>query len=381
MAGVSLRQIVKKFGTNEVVHGIDLEIQHNEFIVLVGPSGCGKSTILRMIAGLEDITAGEIAIDNHVINELAPKDRDIAMVFQDYALYPHLNVFRNMSFGLEMKKLPKAEIKKRVLDAAEILSISELLDRKPKELSGGQRQRVAMGRAIVRRPNVFLFDEPLSNLDAKLRTQMRTEIKKLHRTVATTIIYVTHDQVEAMTLADRVVVLNDGNIEQIGSPEEVYNQPHSKFVAGFIGAPTMNFLPCHLREKEGQLKLVLTEDIVISVPEQQHASYAKYIDKEVILGIRPEHFSIAEEQAPNGENIILGRVNVIEPLGSGTLLFFEVGPTEVVASLPPLTGIRPGDILAFNVNVNNILLFDEALEKRIQANNNQEKEGKDHAMH
>lgn len=371
MAGVSLRKIVKRFGDNEVVHGIDLEIEHNEFIVLVGPSGCGKSTILRMIAGLEDITAGEIAIDNRVVNELAPKDRDIAMVFQDYALYPHLNVFRNMSFGLEMKKIPAAEIKKSVHEAAEILSISELLDRKPKELSGGQRQRVAMGRAMVRRPNVFLFDEPLSNLDAKLRAQMRTEIKKLHRTVATTVIYVTHDQVEAMTLADRVVVLNDGNIEQIGFPEEVYNQPHTKFVAGFIGAPTMNFFPCHLSQKGGQLKLVLTEDIVISVPKERHPSYARYIDKEVILGIRPEHFSLAEHQSPNGEDIILGRVNVLEPLGSGTLVFFEVGSTEVVASLPPLTGIRPEDMLSFKVNVNNILLFDKATDKRIEACNNE----------
>ena len=246
MAGVSLRKIVKRFGDNEVVHGIDLEIEHNEFIVLVGPSGCGKSTILRMIAGLEDITAGEIAIDGRVINELAPKDRDIAMVFQDYALYPHLNVFRNMSFGLEVKKMPGAEIKKRVLAAAKILNITELLDRKPKQLSGGQRQRVAMGRTIVRDPNVFLFDEPLSNLDAKLRTQMRTEIKKLHRTVATTIIYVTHDQVEAMTLADRIVVLKDGAIEQVGNPEEVYNQPRTIFVASFIGAPTMNFIPARL---------------------------------------------------------------------------------------------------------------------------------------
>jgi multiple sugar transport system ATP-binding protein len=309
-----------------------------------------------MIAGLEDITAGEIAIDDRVINELAPKDRDIAMVFQDYALYPHLNVYRNMSFGLEMQKMPAAEIKARVHEAAEILSISELLDRKPKHLSGGQRQRVAMGRAIVRRPNVFLFDEPLSNLDAKLRAQMRTEIKKLHRTVATTIIYVTHDQVEAMTLADRVVVLNDGNIEQIGSPEEVYNQPYTKFVAGFIGAPTMNFLPCHLSQKEDQLKLVLTEDIVISVPEKWHASCARYIDKEAILGIRPEYFSLVEQKSPNGEDIIIGKVNVIEPLGSGTLFFFEIGATEVVASLPPLTGIRPGDVLSFKVNVDNILM-------------------------
>ena len=366
MASVGLRKIVKKFGDNEVVHGIDLEIKHKEFVVLVGPSGCGKSTILRMIAGLEDITAGEIAIDDRIVNELAPKDRNIAMVFQDYALYPHLNVFRNMSFGLEMQKLPGAEIKERVHTAAKILNIQELLDRKPKQLSGGQRQRVAMGRAIVRDPNVFLFDEPLSNLDAKLRTQMRTEIKKLHQKVATTIIYVTHDQVEAMTLAERIVVLNDGTIEQIGTPDEVYNRPNSIFVAGFIGAPTMNLISCRLTQKEGQLTLSLSDDIMIAVPDERHDLYAPFQDREVILGIRPEFFSLADDGAHKAtRDRFSARINVIEPLGSGTLFFFEIGTTEVAASLPPLSGFHPGDVLTLTIDMSKMLLFDKSTEKLI----------------
>ncbi len=366
MAGVSLRRIVKRFGDNEVVHEIDLEIEHNEFIVLVGPSGCGKSTILRMIAGLEDITAGEIAIDNRVINEFAPKDRDIAMVFQDYALYPHLNVFRNMSFGLEMKKLPAAEIKKRVHDAANILSISELLDRKPKHLSGGQRQRVAMGRAIVRDPNVFLFDEPLSNLDAKLRTQMRTEIKKLHRTVATTIIYVTHDQVEAMTLADRIVVLRNGAIEQVGKPEEVYNQPRTIFVAGFIGAPTMNFIPSHLVRKDHRLVLELEDGILLSVPDDRTDDYMPYCDHDVIFGLRPNFFSLTEgPSADQSNNCISSEINVLEPLGSDTLFFFNLGHTEVVASLPPLPDFKAGDRLPLKIDMHKMHLFDPSTERMI----------------
>jgi multiple sugar transport system ATP-binding protein len=366
MAGVSLRRIVKRFGDNEVVHRIDLDIEHNEFIVLVGPSGCGKSTILRMIAGLEDITAGEIEIDNRVINEFAPKDRDIAMVFQDYALYPHLNVFRNMSFGLEMKKLPAAEIKKRVHDAAKILSISELLDRKPKHLSGGQRQRVAMGRAIVRDPNVFLFDEPLSNLDAKLRTQMRTEIKKLHRTVATTIIYVTHDQVEAMTLADRIVVLRNGTIEQVGKPEEVYNQPRTIFVAGFIGAPTMNFIPSQLVRRDHRLALELEDGILLFVPDDRTDDYLPYCDRGVILGLRPNFFSLTEgPSADHSENCISAKINVLEPLGSDTLFFFNLGHTEVVASLPPLPDFKAGDRLPLKIDMHKMHLFDPSTERMI----------------
>ena len=359
MAGVSLRGIVKKFGDNEVVHGVDLEISHQEFVVLVGPSGCGKSTILRMIAGLEDITAGEIATDGRVVNELAPKDRDIAMVFQDYALYPHLSVFRNMSFGLEMQKVPAAEIRERVEAAANILNIRELLERKPKQLSGGQRQRVAMGRAIVRRPKVFLFDEPLSNLDAKLRTQMRTEIKKLHQTVATTVVYVTHDQVEAMTLAERIVVLRDGHIEQIGTPDDVYNHPKSLFVAGFIGAPTMNFLPCRVTDAGGTPSLSLPEDIVLPLPEDLRERYSGHRDRDLVLGLRPEVFALSDAAGW----AVSPRINVVEPLGSDTLFFFEIGGSEVVARTPPLTHLKPGDALPLSIDMGKMHLFDAATEK------------------
>ena len=257
MANVSIRKVVKAYeGDVQAVKGIDLEIGDHEFVVLVGPSGCGKSTTLRMIAGLEEITAGEIWIDGDVVNDVPPRDRDIAMVFQNYALYPHMSVFENMAFGLKLRKFPKDEIKRRVDDAAKMLDIQMLLDRKPKALSGGQRQRVAMGRAIVRNPKVFLFDEPLSNLDAKLRVQMRTEIKKVHQLVPTTTVYVTHDQIEAMTLADRVVVMNHGIIEQVGAPQELYHHPATRFVAGFIGSPAMNFLPCQVID-EGGLKVQL----------------------------------------------------------------------------------------------------------------------------
>ena len=252
MADVTLRKVVKKYDDVEAVRGIDLDIADHEFVVLVGPSGCGKSTTLRMIAGLEDITDGDIMIGGDVVNDVPPKDRDIAMVFQNYALYPHMTVAENMSFGLRLKRYPKAEIKTRIDEAARMLDIVELVDRKPKQLSGGQRQRVAMGRAIVRNPKVFLFDEPLSNLDAKLRVQMRIEIKKVHQKVRTTTVYVTHDQVEAMTLADRVVVMNHGRIEQIGTPNELYHKPATRFVAGFIGSPAMNFMPCRLEEVGGK---------------------------------------------------------------------------------------------------------------------------------
>ena len=252
MADVTLRKVVKRYDEVEAVRGIDLDIADHEFVVLVGPSGCGKSTTLRMIAGLEDITDGDIMIGGDVVNDVPPKDRDIAMVFQNYALYPHMTVAENMSFGLRLKRYPKAEIKTRIDEAARMLDIVELVDRKPKQLSGGQRQRVAMGRAIVRNPKVFLFDEPLSNLDAKLRVQMRIEIKKVHQKVRTTTVYVTHDQVEAMTLADRVVVMNHGRIEQIGTPNELYHKPATRFVAGFIGSPAMNFMPCRLEEIGGK---------------------------------------------------------------------------------------------------------------------------------
>ena len=269
MAQVTLHKVVKNYDETPAVRGIDLDIADKEFVVLVGPSGCGKSTTLRMIAGLEDITDGEILIGGEVVNDVPPKDRDIAMVFQNYALYPHMTVFENMSFGLRLKKVSKPEIKARVDNAARILDITELLERKPKQLSGGQRQRVAMGRAIVRDPKVFLFDEPLSNLDAKLRVQMRTEIKRVHQKVRTTTVYVTHDQVEAMTLADRVVVMNAGIIEQVGTPNDLYHMPATRFVAGFIGSPAMNFLPCKLEDTSGQLKVRFTDEFVFPVPESR----------------------------------------------------------------------------------------------------------------
>src|ERR1700739_447671 len=291
MAEVSCRKVVKEYeGGVQAVKGIDLEIADQEFVVLVGPSGCGKSTTLRMIAGLEEISEGEIWIGGDVVNDLPPSHRDIAMVFQNYALYPHMSVFDNMAFGLKLRKFPKDEIKRRVDEAARILDIGTLLDRKPRALSGGQRQRVAMGRAIVRNPKVFLFDEPLSNLDAKLRVQMRTEIKKVHQTVKTTTVYVTHDQVEAMTLADRVVVMNAGVIEQVGTPQELYHNPATRFVAGFIGSPAMNFLPARVVDgASGGLAVQVTDQIRLPVPPARADRYGKYKDRPMVLGLRPEH--------------------------------------------------------------------------------------------
>src|SRR5437016_8831524 len=279
MAQVTLRNLVKDYDQTPAVRGIDLDIADKEFVVLVGPSGCGKTTTLRMIAGLEDITGGEILIGGDVVNDVPPKDRDIAMVFQNYALYPHMTVHENMSFGLRLKKLPKDEIRRRVAAVAGILGIGELLDRKPKQLSGGQRQRVAMGRAIVRNPKVFLFDEPLSNLDAKLRVHMRTEIKKVHQKVRTTTVYVTHDQVEAMTLADRVVVMNGGRIEQVGSPNDLYHSPGTQFVAGFIGSPAMNMVGCQLEETAGALRVRINGSISLAVPPERVARYRSHVGK------------------------------------------------------------------------------------------------------
>src|SRR5579872_5051194 len=286
MADVALRNVTKRFDNVEAVRGISLDIPNNEFVVLVGPSGCGKSTTLRMIAGLEEMTSGDIYIGGELVNDLPPKDRDIAMVFQNYALYPHMTAFENMAFGLKLRRFSKEEIKKRVDHAARILDIAELLERKPRALSGGQRQRVAMGRAIVRDPKVFLFDEPLSNLDAKLRVQMRTEIKRVHQMVKTTTVYVTHDQVEAMTLADRVVVMNSGIIEQIATPQELYHNPKTRFVAGFIGSPAMNFLRCRLEGNGAGLRVRLSDAVSLPVPASRSARYAPLNGKELVLGLR-----------------------------------------------------------------------------------------------
>jgi multiple sugar transport system ATP-binding protein len=319
-----------------------------------------------MIAGLEDITGGEILIGGDVVNDVPPKDRDIAMVFQNYALYPHMTVEQNMSFGLRLKRYPKAEIRKRVDEAARILDIKELLNRKPKQLSGGQRQRVAMGRAIVRNPKVFLFDEPLSNLDAKLRVQMRTEIKKVHLQVRTTTVYVTHDQVEAMTLADRVVVMNNGNIEQVGTPQQLYHNPRTRFVAGFIGSPAMNFIPCHVEEANGSLNVRLTNDLAFPVPAQRAAQYQNHKQNgKLLLGLRPEHITEAGNHLEPGEVPFEANLEVTEPMGMETLVYFPVNGTQVCGRVNPNAGARDGAPLRLAANLNNMHLIDEASGKVI----------------
>ena len=360
MADVTLRKVVKRYDEVEAVRGIDLDIADHEFVVLVGPSGCGKSTTLRMIAGLEDITDGDIMIGGDVVNDVPPKDRDIAMVFQNYALYPHMTVAENMSFGLRLKHYPKAEIKSRVTEAARMLDITDLIDRRPKQLSGGQRQRVAMGRAIVRNPKVFLFDEPLSNLDAKLRVQMRIEIKKVHQKVRTTTVYVTHDQVEAMTLADRVVVMNKGCIEQIGTPNDLYHKPVTRFVAGFIGSPAMNFVPCRLEEAGGQVSLRLTDRIALPLPLARAAQYQKVPRNEkLLLGIRPEHITEARPHPETGVETFQAVADVTEPMGMETLVYFTLDGTQVCARVNPNAGAREGAPLRMAVDLNNMHLLNE----------------------
>lgn len=356
MAGVILDKIVKCYGEIETVHGIDLQIEEGEFIVLVGPSGCGKSTTLRMIAGLETITSGEIRIGDQRVNELQPGERDIAMVFQNYALYPHLSVADNITFGLKLRRTPRAEIAKRLQTTADILEITPLLKRKPRQLSGGQRQRVAMGRAIIRNPQVFLFDEPLSNLDAKLRVQMRTEIKQLHARIPTTTVYVTHDQVEAMTLADRVVVMNDGRIEQIAAPQELYLNPASKFVGGFIGSPGMNFIGAELRHTHEGTVAAIGDKTVILSPGQNGRGVA-YVGKRVSLGVRPEHFALAQAHGPR-ENVYDVVLKIVEPLGVETLVHFEMGGVDVVARLDPDERLSVGHTVPIYLNASRVLLFD-----------------------
>ena len=359
MAGVSVRKVVKAYeGGVQAVRGIDLEIADHEFVVLVGPSGCGKSTTLRMIAGLEEITGGEIWIGGSVVNDVPPRDRDIAMVFQNYALYPHMTVFDNMAFGLKLRKLPRAEIKQRVDEAARILDIMPLLERKPKALSGGQRQRVAMGRAIVRNPKVFLFDEPLSNLDAKLRVQMRTEIKKVHQTIPTTTVYVTHDQVEAMTLADRVVVMNHGIIEQVGPPQELYHHPATRFVAGFIGSPAMNFLPARVTGAAGSLAVQLADGQSLPIPAARQDRYAPLLNRETLLGLRPEHLTDTREQGRPGYEPVTVNVEVVEPMGMETLVHFRMADTAAVARVTPDAPAHPGEKLALHADMNNMHLID-----------------------
>ena len=358
MAQVTLERIVKRYDSTEAVRGINLDIADQEFTVLVGPSGCGKSTTLRMVAGLEDITEGEIRIGGHVVNDVPPKDRDIAMVFQNYALYPHMTVFENMSFGLRLKKFPKSEIKQRVDHAAGILGITELLDRRPRQLSGGQRQRVAMGRAIVRNPQVFLFDEPLSNLDAKLRVQMRTEIKKVHQKVKTTTIYVTHDQVEAMTLADRVVVMNGGLIDQVGPPNELYHNPRTRFVAGFIGSPAMNFIPATLVENGAGLSVRLNDQLALPVPAAKGARYRSHVGRELVFGIRPEHLTETRAYDNEGCAEFTAPVDVVEPMGMETMIYITLNGEEVCARVAPNSAKGPGEPMQFMADMNHMHLID-----------------------
>jgi multiple sugar transport system ATP-binding protein len=359
MAQVSLHKLIKNYDETPAVRGIDLSIADKEFVVLVGPSGCGKSTTLRMIAGLEEVSGGDIMIGSEVVNDVPPKDRDIAMVFQNYALYPHMTVYENMSFGLRLKKVAKAEISQRVENAARILDITELLQRKPKQLSGGQRQRVAMGRAIVRDPKVFLFDEPLSNLDAKLRVQMRTEIKKVHQKVRTTTIYVTHDQIEAMTLADRVVVMNGGRIEQVGTPHELYHSPQTLFVAGFIGSPAMNFVPCQLEEAAGGLRVGLSDAVVFPVPQDRTARYRGYAGKSGLLfGLRPEHIVEQRPHAGPDQHAFEVVPDVTEPMGMETMVFFPLAGCEVCGRVNPNAGAQPGKAMNLVADLSNMHLID-----------------------
>jgi len=366
MASVVLKNVVKRYdGGVTAVSNFNLDIEDKEFIILVGPSGCGKTTTLRMIAGLEEITEGEIYIGDKLVNDVQPKDRDIAMVFQNYALYPHMTVFDNMAFGLKLRRTPKAEIKRRVHEAAKILEIEHLLDRKPKALSGGQRQRVALGRAIVRSPKVFLMDEPLSNLDAKLRVQMRIEISKLHQKLQTTFIYVTHDQTEAMTMGTRIVVMKDGFIQQVDSPQALYEKPVNLFVAGFIGSPQMNFINSKLEKRDDAVYVVFGNNS-LKLPEGKVKSVSDYIGKEVILGIRPEHVhdeAVYLESLP--DCVADAKVEVIEMLGSETLLYLTVDDISVTARVNPRTTARSGDVIKVAFDINRIHLFDKDTENVI----------------
>ena len=370
MASLTISNVKKHFGPLHILKGIDIAIGDGEFLVLVGPSGCGKSTLLNMIAGLDTITDGEIAIDGGRVNELHPKDRDIAMVFQSYALYPNMTVGQNIVFGLEMRGVPKADRDKAMGEVARLLQIDHLLDRKPGQLSGGQRQRVAMGRALVRHPKIFLFDEPLSNLDAKLRVEMRTEIKKLHQRLKATIVYVTHDQIEAMTLATRIAVMRAGELLQLGTPKEIYESPADLFVAGFMGSPSMNLIPAKLVQANGGLGVTVTREEAepATLPLiNGNAAWASYAGSDVILGVRPEHISDpsnTEAQGPDHRRLD-AVVEVTEPTGPDTLAVMMLGGVEATARLRADTKARPGELSTFMVDMSKVCLFDPKSERRI----------------
>jgi len=386
LISVTLKNIKKRYGKVETVHGVNLEILPHEFIVLVGPSGCGKSTILRMIAGLDEINEGKLFIGPKVVNDLPPKERQVAMVFQSYALYPHMNVYENMAFGLKLSKTPKEKIESQVQTVAKTLGLTDLLHRKPSMLSGGQRQRVAMGRALVRNPKIFLFDEPLSNLDAKLRNEMRTVIKRLHSQIKTTTIYVTHDQVEAMTLADRIVVLKDGYIEQVGTPSEIFEKPSNTFVAQFIGTPSMNILQMKIVKKDSRYYLT-SENGVIQMPlpnNTNNESNTREIDfnidekrnldlnnvEEVLAGIRPEDISLTYDNSNGGDNDepewnVTGKIEMVEPLGSKSLLQIRIDKDLWIAEIEGRRTYQVGDQLKFHFNLNHLNLFNTHTQKSI----------------
>ncbi|WP_319414362.1 ABC transporter ATP-binding protein [uncultured Cohaesibacter sp.] len=371
MASLTIKNAVKRFGAVEVIKDVSLDLNDGEFLVLLGASGCGKSTLLNMIAGLEAITEGEIMIGDRVVNDVHPKDRDIAMVFQSYALYPNMTVEKNIAFGLEMRGVPKDERNKLVTEVATMLQIDHLLDRKPAQLSGGQRQRVAMGRALVRRPEIFLFDEPLSNLDAKLRLEMRTEIKRLHKELNATIVYVTHDQIEAMTLADRIAILKDGIVQQYATPAEIYNKPANIFIASLVGSPPMNFLNARLEKKDS--------DIVAHVPLSRdkngpvldlslkgyESDLTAYIGKEVVIGIRPENISYTEEPVMDGHEVIEGEVDVVEPTGADTLCHIKWGINSVLARINNRIEVAIGDKFNCAIDMKRTNVFDKDTEERI----------------
>ncbi len=365
MASISLRHIYKKYpGGVTAVSDFNLEVKDKEFLVLVGPSGCGKTTTLRMIAGLEEITEGELFIGDDLVNDVAPKDRKIAMVFQNYALYPHMSVFENMAFGLKLNKTPKEEIKRRVEEAARILGITHLLDRKPKALSGGQKQRVALGRAIVRNPKVFLLDEPLSNLDAKLRASMRTELTKLHNRVETTFVYVTHDQVEAMTMATRIVVMKDGLIQQVDTPQNLYDSPCNIFVAGFIGTPQMNFMTGTLTKKGDDVYFNF-ENVSLKLPKEKAAApeLAEYIGKEVVAGLRPECISDSDNIDTAAENFFDVDVDVTELMGAEIYLYLSVGESNLIARVSSRSKTRAGDKIKVSFDMSRLHIFDKDTER------------------
>jgi multiple sugar transport system ATP-binding protein len=364
MARLTITDLHKYYGDTHAVKGVSLDIPEGEFAVLVGPSGCGKSTLLRSIAGLEHVDQGAIAIDGDVVNDMRPRDRDIAMVFQNYALYPYMNVFDNIAFGLRARNVDEVQVKRRVADAAEMLDIAPLLERLPRQLSGGQRQRVAIGRAIVRDARLFLFDEPLSNLDAKLRDEMRSEIKRLHQELGKTMIYVTHDQVEAMTLADRIVLLRDGVIEQEGAPLDLFERPKTRFVAGFLGSPSMNFIPARLEDREDGVIEVHVEDASLPMPRERSEGLLEHRGKEVLLGLRPEHLTRARDgEGRAGLAKLPVTFDLIQPTGSRSYGSFKLGGVEVTAELLAHDAEQPGEQLDLHVDMNRAVVIDPASER------------------